>query len=500
MVYELTRIRNRVLNISQRLGKSLMLPVSVLPAAAILVGAGYWMDPQGFGDGMLLSRVLVSVGMIIMENVPILFAAGVALGMAKERDGSAALSGILCYLVVTRMLAPESIAMYEGIPLEEVSAAFSSIGNQFTGILSGLVAAFMFNRFSMIRLPEGLNFYGGKRFVPIVSSLVMVPVSVMLYAIWPVIYELLIVFGTRISSLGALGAGIYGFLNRMLIPLGLHHPLNSVFWFDVIGINDIGNFWKSSGIYGETGMYQAGYFPIMMFGLPGAALAMGQAATKGQKRKTRSFMGTSAFASFLTGITEPLEFSFMFAAPLLYLLHSLFTGLSLYLAAKFQWIAGFSFSAGLTDFILSLRMPLSKDMGMLILMGLFFFALYYFSFRYCIRRFNILTPGREGQRDKGEGEGSLYTTNYRKLGKSILKACGGKSNITSLDSCITRLRLEVSDPEKVSEKKLRSMGAMGVFKQERSVQIIIGPQVHFILEEMRLLLEEKGMKDENDRS
>lgn len=487
-MYRLRRARNRMLNASQRLGKSLMLPVSVLPAAAILVGIGYWIETTGFGYSTILSRVLLQVGLIIMDNVPILFAAGVALGMAKERDGSAALSGILCYLTVTNMLSPVSVSQYERIPLAEVSAAFYSIGNQFTGILSGLIAAYMFNRFRNLRLPEGLNFFGGKRFVPIISTFTMVFVSVILYFLWPLLYELLIVFGGRISSLGALGAGIYGFLNRLLIPLGLHHPLNSVFWFDVIGINDIGNFWQSMGVYGSTGMYLAGFFPIMMFGLPGAALAMARAATKGQIRKTKSFMGTSSIASFLTGITEPLEFSFMFVAPLLYLLHAIFTGLSLYLAAEFQWIAGFSFSAGLTDFLLSIRMPMAKNMGMLLVMGILFFFLYYFSFSFCIRRFNLMTPGREVKKVQKEEESSLYTANYRKLAKSILKACGGQGNVLTADACITRLRLEVKNPQQVDKERLKEMGVMGIVQQEEDFQIIIGPQVHFLLEEIRRLL------------
>lgn len=484
-MYRIRKIRNRMLSASQRLGKSLMLPVSVLPAAAILVGIGYWIESTGLGYSTILSRVLLQVGLIIMDNVPILFAAGVALGMARERDGSAALSGILCYLTVTKMLSPESVAMYQQIPLEEVSAAFYSIGNQFTGILSGLVAAYMFNRFRNLRLPEGLNFFGGKRFVPIISTITMVLVSILLYFLWPVLYDMLIVFGGRISSLGALGAGIYGFLNRLLIPLGLHHPLNSVFWFDVIGINDIGNFWQSSGVHGVTGMYLAGFFPIMMFGLPGAALAMARAATKGQIRKTKSFMGTSSIASFLTGITEPLEFSFMFVAPLLYLLHAFFTGLSLYIAAEFQWMAGFSFSAGFTDFLLSIRMPMAKNMGMLLVMGILFFFLYYFSFSYCIRRFNLMTPGREVKKMQREEESSLYTANYRKLAKSLLKACGGHDNVLTADACITRLRLEVKHPEQVDKERLKDMGVMGVVQQEKDFQIIIGPQVHFLLEEIR---------------
>lgn len=490
MLIYIMRLKNRFLITSQRLGKSLMLPVSVLPAAAILMGIGYWMDPEGFGSKTLITQILVAVGMAILKNIPILFSVGVALGMAKERDGSAAMAGLLSYLIIVRMLSPESVAMYNGISLSEVEPAFYNIENQFTGIISGLVSARMYNRFSDIKLPEGISFFGGKRFVPIISSLAMVAVSGILYYLWPLLYNMLVDVGTKISAMGALGAGIYGFLNRLLIPLGLHHPLNSVFWFDVIGINDVGNFWGSKGTYGVTGMYLAGYFPIMMFGLPGAAIAMSRAAHPGNKKKTRSLMMTSAFASFFTGITEPLEFSFMFAAPNLYFLHAVFTGISLYLAARFKWIAGFAFSAGLTDFLLSLRMPMSKDMYMLLIVGVGFFFLYFFSFTYFIKKYGILTPGREKRKTSQlDIEGSLYTNNYKKLSKSLLKACGGKENILSLDACITRLRLEVRDSKSVNVKTIKAIGAAEVLRHDNSVQIIIGPQVAYILDEMKILTE-----------
>ncbi|NLB20648.1 MAG: PTS transporter subunit EIIC [Clostridium sp.] len=481
-------LKRKLLPKSQKLGRSLMLPVSVLPAAAIMVGIGYWMETVGLGESTFFSRILIAVGMIILENIPILFAAGVALGMSKDRDGTAVLSGVLCYLVIIRVLSPESIGFYNQIEMTQVSLAFFSVGNQFTGIISGLVAAFIYNRFYNTRLPEGISFFSGKRLVPILSVFTIIPVSFLLYFIWPLVYEGLIIFGSRISSLGALGAGIYGFFNRLLIPLGLHHPLNSVFWFDVIGINDIGSFWGSIGTRGETGMYMAGFFPIMMFGLPGAALAMARCARKGQKTKTKSFMYTSSIASFLTGITEPLEFSFMYQAPRLYLLHSFYTGLSLYLAAEFKWIAGFSFSAGLTDFLLSVQMPFAKDMDKLIMLGIFFFFLYYFSFTFIIQRYNVLTPGREVQQKKKESSVEVYNTNYRRTAKQIIRACGGKNNILSADACITRLRLEVKKSSIIREENLKKLGALGVFNVDENVQIIIGPQVNYILEEMKEML------------
>lgn len=481
-------LKSKILPRSQKLGRSLMLPVSVLPAAAIMVGIGYWLEIIGLGESTLFSRIIIAVGMIIIENIPILFAAGVALGMAKDRDGTAVLSGVLCYLVIIRILSPEAIGLYNGAPLAGVSMAFYRIDNQFTGIVSGLVAAFIYNRFHNTQLPEGISFFSGKKLVPILSVFAIIPVSFGLYFIWPLLYDGLIVFGSKISSLGALGAGIYGFFNRLLIPLGLHHPLNSVFWFDVIGINDIGSFWGSIGTRGETGKYLAGFFPIMMFGLPGAALAMARSAKKGQKTKTKSFMYTSSFASFLTGITEPLEFSFMYQAPRLYLLHSFYTGLSLFLAAEFKWIAGFSFSAGLTDFLLSVQMPFAKDMDKLVLLGIFFFFLYYFSFTFIIKRYNVPTPGREIHQKRKESVAAIYNTNYRKTAKQIIRACGGKNNILAAEACITRLRLEVKKSSIIREENLKKLGALGVFNADGNLQIIIGPQVNYILEEMREML------------
>ncbi|MBR2681097.1 MAG: PTS transporter subunit EIIC, partial [Exiguobacterium sp.] len=308
-----------MMNFFQRLGRSLMLPVAVLPAAAILMGIGYWIDPVGWGSENIAAAFLIKAGAAIIDNIPILFAVGVALGMAKNRDGSAALSGLVAFLTVTTLLSAGTVALFQGIDVEAVNPAFGKIGNAFVGILSGLVAASMYNRFSQVKLPDALAFFSGKRLVPIMTAFSMILVSVALYFIWPVVYTGLVGFGESISKLGAFGAGLYGFFNRLLIPTGLHHALNSVFWFDVAGINDIGNFWSGEGEKGVTGMYQAGYFPIMMFGLPAAALAMYHTAKTKRKKQAASLLLAAAFASFFTGVTEPLEFSFMFLAPVLYL-------------------------------------------------------------------------------------------------------------------------------------------------------------------------------------
>ena len=386
----------------QRLGSSLMLPVAVLPAAAVLLGIGYWIDPNGWGAGSSVAAFLIMAGKSIIDHIPILFALGVALGMSKDRDGSAALSGLVAYLVVTTLLGSSSVAMLQGVDADSVNAAFGKIENAFVGILCGLVAAMMYNKFSHVRLPDALAFFSGKRLVPIMTSLVMLILSLILLLIWPPVYSVLIQFGEWISGLGALGAGLYGFFNRLLIPTGLHHALNAVFWFDVAGINDISNFWAGTGEKGVTGMYQAGFFPIMMFGLPAAGLAMYHTAKTKYKKQVGSLMLAAGFAAILTGVTEPIEFAFMFLAPMLYLVHAVLTGLSLAIAAAFNWTAGFTFSAGFIDYFLSYNLALANKPYMLLVQGLIFAVIYYFLFRFIIVKFDLKTPGRGEELKKAQ--------------------------------------------------------------------------------------------------
>ncbi len=321
-----------ILGYLQKIGRALMVPVAVLPAAAILMGVGYWIDPNGWGGESALAAFLIKAGAAIIDNMSVLFAVGVAYGMSKDKDGSAALAGLVGFLVVTTLLSPGAVAQIKSIPVEQVPAAFAKISNQFVGILCGVIAAELYNRFSSVELHKALSFFSGRRLVPIVTSVVMIVVSFILMAVWPAIYGGLVSFGESIVSLGSTGAGIYAFFNRLLIPIGLHHALNSVFWFNVAGINDIPNFLGGQAtidaalaagksldqVKGVVGMYQAGFFPIMMFGLPGAALAIYHSAKKENKEKVASIMIAAAFASFFTGVTEPLEFSFMFVAPVLY--------------------------------------------------------------------------------------------------------------------------------------------------------------------------------------
>ncbi|WP_071458501.1 N-acetylglucosamine-specific PTS transporter subunit IIBC [Bacillus massilinigeriensis] len=473
----------------QNLGRSLMLPVAVLPAAAVLMGIGYWIDPSGWGGGNAAAAFLIKAGSSIIDNMGMLFALGVALGMSKEKDGSAALSGLLAFLVVTTLLSPASVAMLQGVDVESVNPGFTKIENQFIGILSGIIAAAMYNRFSHVKLPDALAFFSGKRLVPIMTSVAMMLISVALFFIWPAVFSSLVSFGEAISKLGAVGAGLYGFFNRLLIPTGLHHALNSVFWFDVAGINDIGNFWSGKGVKGVTGMYQAGFFPIMMFGLPAAALAMYHTAKDKRKKQVYSLMLAAGIAAFFTGVTEPLEFAFMFAAPLLYVVHAVLTGISLCIAATFHWTAGFGFSAGFVDLFLSSRLPLANEPYMLIVQGLVFAVIYYFIFRFLIIRFNLATPGREKEEEGAVEENVEKGDNkYAAMAAKIYDGLGGDENVTAVDYCATRLRVEVKSMDGVDQQKIKSTGVPGInVVGANNIQVIIGPHVQFVADEVEKL-------------
>ncbi|WP_346205628.1 N-acetylglucosamine-specific PTS transporter subunit IIBC [Aeromonas salmonicida] len=488
-----------ILGYLQKIGRALMVPVAVLPAAAILMGVGYWIDPNGWGGDSALAAFLIKAGAAIIDNMSVLFAVGVAYGMSKDKDGSAALAGLVGFLVVTTLLSPGAVAQIKSIAIEDVPAAFGKINNQFIGILTGVIAAELYNRFSSVELHKALAFFSGRRLVPIVTSVVMIIVSFILMAVWPVIYGGLVGFGESIVSLGSTGAGIYAFFNRLLIPIGLHHALNSVFWFNVAGINDIPNFLGGQGtidaalaagksldqVKGVVGMYQAGFFPIMMFGLPGAALAIYHSAKKENKDKVASIMIAAAFASFFTGVTEPLEFSFMFVAPVLYVIHALLTGVSVFIAASMQWMAGFGFSAGLVDMVLSSRNPLATQWYMLLVQGLVFFGLYYVVFRAVIVKFNLKTPGRE---DDEAVPAQAQTTDRTELARQYLEVLGGQDNLVTIDACITRLRLTLKDRSIVDERKLKALGAAGVVKLgEQNLQVILGPLAEIIAGEMKAL-------------
>lgn len=484
------------MNYIQRLGKSLMLPVSVMPIAALLKGIGYWIDPIGWGSNNWIAAFLIESGAAIIDNLPLLFAVGIAIGMSQERDMTVAICAVVSYLIVTRLLSPEAVALIRNIPIGEVSLAFKNSANTLVGILVGLIVAFNYQRFSKTRLPLALSFFGGKRFVPIISTFMMLIISAILIVVWPFLYSLFIGLGKAISGLGPVGAGLYGFFNRLLISTGLHHALNSVFWFDSAGINDIGKFWGTitGGVQGITGMYQAGFFPVMMFGLPAAGVAIYQCARPEKKKQIGSILLSAAFASFLTGVTEPLEFSFMFVAPILYIIHAVLTGVMMFVAASFQWIAGFSFSAGLIDYILSIKSPFANDIFMLIPLGLVCGIFYYCIFRFLIIRYNLMTPGREIddviiEETEKEYDVTLINQDYDEIAILILEALGGRSNVVFVDSCITRLRVELKDINMVNEQQILATGATGIVKVGKSsIQIIIGTEVGFIVDSINDIL------------
>ena len=479
----------------QKIGKALMVPVAVLPAAAILLGLGYWIDPVGWGGESVLAAFFIKSGGAIIDNMPILFAIGVAFGMSKDKNGSAALAGLVSFLVVTTLLSPGAVGMIKGIPANEVPAGFAKINNQFTGILCGVISSALYNKFSEVELPKFLSFFSGKRLVPIISSFVMMLVSFILMYIWPAVYSGLVTFGEGISKLGPVGAGIYGFFNRLLIPVGLHHALNSVFWFDVAGINDIPNFLggaksiaEGTAVIGKTGMYQAGFFPIMMFGLLGACLAFVRTAKPQNRAKISSIMLAAGFASFFTGVTEPIEFAFMFVAPGLYLVHAILTGISVFIAASMHWMAGFGFSAGFIDLVLSTRIPLAQGWYMLVVQGLVFFVIYYVIFKFAIEKFNLKTPGREDDDDTVEEKGASKVTSNTELAAALLPLLGGKSNIVNIDNCTTRLRLDVVDSSVVKEGEIKKL-VPGVLKPSKTaVQVIVGPEVEFVATELKKLV------------
>ncbi|WP_312079738.1 N-acetylglucosamine-specific PTS transporter subunit IIBC [Leclercia sp.] len=477
-----------ILGYLQKVGRALMVPVATLPAAAILMGVGYWIDPVGWGGDNALAAFFIKSGSAIIDNMSVLFAIGVAYGMSKDKDGAAALTGFVGFLVLTTLCSPAAVSMIQKIPADQVPAAFGKINNQFVGILVGIISAELYNRFSSVELPKALSFFSGRRLVPILTSFVMIAVAFILMYIWPMIFDGLVNFGEHIQKLGSVGAGVYAFFNRLLIPVGLHHALNSVFWFDVAGINDIPNFLGGAqsieagkAVIGITGRYQAGFFPIMMFGLPGAALAIYHCARPENKAKVLGIMMAGAFAAFFTGITEPLEFSFMFVAPVLYVIHAVLTGISVFIAASMQWIAGFGFSAGLVDMVLSSRNPLAVHWYMLILQGLVFFVIYYVVFRFTITKFNLMTPGRELAVAGSEADGQDVnvsgnaTEDVSGLARQYIAAVGGSDNLTGIDACITRLRLNVKDSSLVNEAMAKRLGASGVIRLNKtSVQIIVG--------------------------
>ena len=481
----------------QKLGKALMIAVSIMPVAAILKGIGYWLEPNNQETLSLLALLLVQAGSAVIDNLPFFFAVAVALGFAKDKSSIVVISVLVSYMIYTHLLSPNSVALFLNVAIEDVPICYNYSSNALMGIFLGGLSASIYNHFSSTQLPMSLSFFNGKRLVPIIASVVVMLVSFIFIYVWPVIFNALEHFGRSVSALGPLGAGIYGFFNRLLVSTGLHHALNAVFWFDGAGIADIGKFWGSvpGGVVGVTGMYQAGFFPVMMFGLPAAALAIYRCARKENKQKIKAILLSGAIASFLTGVTEPLEFSFMFVAPVLFLVHALLTAIMMVVAASFQWIAGFGFSAGFIDFVLSVKSPFANQPLMLLVLGIICGILYYWLFRFFILRYNLMTIGREVDiaqiaKSNASINNEIQDLSIEDLAILYVEALGGIENIVFVDSCITRLRVQLKDINVIDEQKLLSISKSGAIVKTggQSLQIIIGTKVQFISDCMNEIL------------
>ena len=371
--------------------------------------------------------------------------------------------------------------------------AFNKIANPFIGILSGVIGSSCYNKFKNTKLPNWLAFFSGKRCVAIIAGLVSIIVSAVLLFVWPLLFGALVALGDAVAGMGIGGAGIYAFLNRLLIPTGLHHALNNVFWFDTIGLGDLQHFWAgetSADVTWSLGMYMSGFFPCMMFGIPGAALAMIQCAKPAKKKIAIGLVASAAVCSFVCGVTEPFEFGFMFLAPGLYVIYALLYGIFTIVTVALGFRAGFSFSAGATDLLFSSTLPAAQKTLLIIPLGIAAFVVFYFVFLFAIKKFNLKTPGREDDDLEEEKNVQLASDDYTEIAKKILAGCGGKGNIVSIDNCVTRLRLEVRDMTAVNDKAIKAAGVAGVIKPGKtSVQVIVGTKVQFVADAFSKLCE-----------
>ena len=482
----------------QKLGKALMLPVACLPICGILMGIGYLMCPATMQGGdisgviPMIGFFLVKAGGALIDNMALLFVIGVGVGMADDHDGTAGLAALASWLMITNLLSTGVVTtlMPAIADNQDKMIAFGKIANPFIGILAGIIGATCYNKFKSTKLPDWLSFFSGERCVAIIAGVVSIIVSAILLFVWPLIFGLLIAAGNGIAGMGAVGAGIYAFLNRLLIPTGLHHALNNVFWFDTIGLGDLTNFWggkTSADVTWDLGMYMSGFFPCMMFGIPGAALAMIKSAKSNKKKVAIGLLSSAALCAFICGVTEPFEFGFMFLAPGLYVVYALLYGIFTVITTLVGFRAGFSFSAGATDLFFSASLPAAKNTWMIIPLGIAAFVVFYVVFRFMIVKFDLKTPGREDD-DVDETKVELANNDYTAIAATILEGLGGKDNVVSIDNCITRLRLEVKDNTAVDEKKIKSAGVAGVVRPGKtSVQVIIGTKVQFVADEFKKL-------------
>ena len=522
-----------VFSVLQRVGRAFMLPIALLPIAGLLLGIGASLTNEAMleaynligamGPGTFLYSVfslLASVGTVIFDNLPIIFAMGVALGMAENEKATATLSAAIAFFVMHKTI--NSLLLITGALTEEAlgdGTIANVVGIQslqmgvFGGIIVVLGVAYLNNKFYKIRLPNVISFFGGTRFVPIISTAVYLLVGVFMFFFWPYVQSGIYALGNLVLKSGYAGTFIYGFIERILIPFGLHHVFYLPFWQTGVGgsalIDGVMVYGAQNIFFAELASstiekfsvsatrFMSGKFPLMIFGLPGAALAMYTCADDAKKKTAGGLLLSAALTSMLTGITEPIEFTFLFVAPLLYVIHSVFAGLAYMLMHILEVGVGMTFSGGIIDLLLfGVIQGNAKTNWLLVIpVGIGYFIIYFFLFRFLIRRRNYATPGRE----QGDGEVKLYTRadyNDKKaknkaekvsssnISELILEGLGGKDNIVTLDNCATRLRVSVKDPNEVSEAVLKESGAAGVIKKGTGVQVIYGPQVSVIKSEL----------------
>ena len=484
----------------QKLGKSLMLPVAVLPICGLLMGIGYFLCPSTMQGGtveglaQIIGFLLVKAGGALIDNMQILFVIGVAVGMADEPDGTPALAGLASWLMIQQLLSTGVVSTIMPNVVDGTTEflAFSKISNPFIGILCGLIGAFSYNRFKNTQLPDFLAFFSGKRFVAMAAAVISIVASVILLFVWPFVFGALVALGKGIAGMGAIGAGLYAFFNRLLIPIGMHHALNNVFWFDTIGLGDLTNFWAgktSADVSWSLGMYMSGFFPCMMFGVPAAAAAM--IATAKNKKAAAGLLISTAVCAFVCGVTEPFEFSFMFVAFPLYVVYAALYGIFTVITYYTGFRAGFSFSAGATDLLFSSQLPAANNIWMIIPLGIGAAIVFFVIFYALIKAFDFKTPGREDEDENTDAEKKivLANNNFTQVAAGVLAAVGGKENVKNVEYCATRLRFEIKDYTAVDEKAVKAAGAAGVVRPSKNAcQVIIGTKVQFVYDELKKML------------
>lgn len=483
----------KILQKLQLLGKALMLPIAALPIAGLLLRFGQ--------SDMLNIPLLANAGDALFSNLPLLFAIGIAVGLAKDSNGAAGLAGAVSYFVLNAAGQAINFALQAGTIFATDTADFSKINMaHFGGIIAGVIAGLCYNRFHSIKLPDWLGFFGGRRFVPIVSGGSALVVGGLLGCVWPTFQRGLDASGNWMAVSGGVGAFTYGLLNRMLLPLGLHHVVNTAVWFNFgtytnpqTGEVVSGDLWRFFAGDPTGGTFTAGFFPIMMFALPAAALAMYVSAKKDNKAIVGGALFSVAFTAFLTGITEPIEFMFMFLAPVLYGIHGVMTGLSLAICQILGIRDSFTFSAGAIDYVINWTK--ATNGWLIIPMGLAFGVVYFFLFMFVIKKFDLKTPGREDDEESVEFAAIERNKGLAGMAAEYIALLGGAQNIKELEACITRMRLVLADNKNVDERALKALGASGVMKAGNQVtQVIVGTKAELLVDEMEKLLKQTATK------